>query len=122
MNPENSVSRTVEPRDTAAAWGPEFPPAASTPFILSLAELACHGVLAPDLADDELTVGAGVELSHDRPSPVGAHLTATAVLVERNGTKARFEVEVTDGSVVVARVQHRRAVLKRAVIEGALQA
>lgn len=106
--------------DTAAAWGTEFPPAASTPFVLALAELACHGVLAPELATDELTVGAGVELSHDRPSPVGATLTARATLIERRGNKASFAVEVSDGGAIVARIQHHRAVIKRAVIESVL--
>ncbi|MET0457253.1 MAG: hotdog domain-containing protein [Mycobacterium sp.] len=116
-----TLSQTVEQRDTAAAWGPEFPAAASTPFVLSLAELVCHAVLAPELAADELTVGAGVEIAHDRPSPVGAVLTAHATLVDRRGRKARFTVEVTDQhEQVVARIGHTRAVLKRAVIDAAL--
>lgn len=115
------MKRQVEVADTAAAWGAgQFPPAASTPFVLALAELACHGVLAPELSADELTVGAGAELTHDRPSPVGATLTARATLVERRGNKASFTVEVSDGQQVVAHVQHRRAVIKRAVIDTAL--
>lgn len=109
------------PADTAASWGPEFPAAASTPFVLSMAELVCHGMLAPDLAADEITVGAGVELTHDRPSPVGAVLTARATLTDRQGRKAFFTVDVTDESEhVVAYVRHVRAVLKRAVIDSAL--
>lgn len=119
----HTLSRTVGSADTAAAWGPEFPAAASTPFVLSMAELVCHGMLAADLADDEITVGAGVELTHDRPSPVGAVLTARATLNERRGRKASFTVEVVDeNQQVVAHVKHTRAVLKRAVIESALTA
>ena len=114
------MERRVEFADTAAAWCADFPPAASTPFVLALAELACHGVLAPELSADELTVGAGAELSHDRPSPVGATLTARATRVERRRNTVFFTVEVSDGQGIVARVQHRRAVVKRAVIESAL--
>ncbi|BBY62585.1 hypothetical protein MHEL_08280 [Mycolicibacterium helvum] len=107
--------------DTAAAWGPEFPAAASTPFVLAMAELVCHSVLAPTLADGEITVGAGVELTHDRPSPVGATLTAHATMEDRLGRKASFSVEVVDESgQVVAHVRHIRAVLKRSAIEAAL--
>ncbi|AQA06606.1 hypothetical protein BVC93_22110 [Mycobacterium sp. MS1601] len=117
------MSRTVGHQDTAAAWGPEFPAAASTPFILSMAELVCHSVLAPQLARDEITVGAGVELSHDRPSPVGAMLTARATLEDRRGRKASFTVEVVDaGGQVVAQVRHTRAVVQRSVIDTALAA
>lgn len=108
--------------DTAAAWGDEFPAAASTPFVLSLAELACHRLLAPELCADELTVGAGVELRHDVPSPVGAELTARATFVERDGRKAVFDVEVSDSRQVVATVRHRRAVTSVAAIESALAA
>ncbi|MCV7228145.1 thioesterase [Mycolicibacterium komossense] len=115
------MHRTVGAADTAAAWGPDFPAAASTPFVLSLAELVCHGMLADGLADDEITVGAGVELTHDRPSPVGATLTARATLQDRQGRKAFFTVEVTDDNgQPVAHVKHTRAVLKRSVIESAL--
>jgi fluoroacetyl-CoA thioesterase len=117
------LSRTVGQADTAAAWGPEFPAAASTPFVLSMAELVCHAMLAPDLAADEITVGAGVELTHDRPSPVGAVLTARATLKDRQGRKASFTVEVVDESgQVVAHVKHTRAVLKRSIIDTALVA
>ncbi|WP_412519761.1 hypothetical protein K8Z49_17360 [Actinomadura madurae] len=112
--------KTVAPADTAAAWGDEFPPAASTPFVLGMAELACHRILAPELSPDELTVGAGVELSHDRPSPVGITLTARARLVDRQGRRATFEVEVSDGQHVVATIRHRRVVVPRAAIEAAL--
>lgn len=116
------LSRTVGLPDTAAAWGPEFPAAASTPFVLSMAELVCHGMLAPELADDEITVGAGVELTHDRPSPVGAVLTAHATLEGRKGRKSYFTVEVVDESEqVVARIRHTRAVLKRSLIESVLE-
>jgi len=123
MSSTGQMSRTVGQADTAAAWGPEFPAAASTPFVLSMAELVCHGMLAPELADDEITVGAGVELTHDRPSLVGAVLTARATLTDRHGRKAYFTVEVVDESEqVVAQVRHTRAVLKRSLIESTLTA
>jgi fluoroacetyl-CoA thioesterase len=115
------LRRTVGAADTAAAWGPDFPAAASTPFVLSLAELVCHGMLTDSLADDEITVGAGVELTHDRPSPLGATLTARATLLDRQGSKALFTVDVTDDKgQSVARVKHTRAVIKRSVVELAL--
>jgi len=118
----SEIKSVVSSADTAAAWGSEFPAAASTPFVLGLAELACHRVLAPSLSPDELSVGAGAELCHDRPSPVGTELTARATLVEREGSKASFEVEVRDGSHVVATVRHRRVVVMRSTIEAALDA
>lgn len=113
---------TVTPADTAARFGEQFPEAAATPFVLGISEVTCHDVLAPQLADGEITVGLSAEVRHVAPTPVGATLTAYATLVERRGNKASFEVEVHDEAGVCATLTHRRAVVQRADIEARLRA
>jgi predicted thioesterase len=108
-----SVRRSVSHADSAAAWGEEFPPAASTPFVLGLAETACHRAVAGELAPGEITVGTRAVIEHLRPSPVGATLVANAELTSREGGRLQFAVEVLEGERVVARVEHRRAVVDR---------
>ena len=118
-----SLSHTIVEADTAAAAGSEFVAAASTPFVLALAERACHNILEPSLAEDELTVGAKVEMSHDKPTPIGGILTAHATLLERRGSKASFDVQVIDNhGDTVAVVKHLRATVKRDLIEANLAA
>jgi predicted thioesterase len=114
------TSRIVGEADTAAAWDPGLPPAASTPFVLGLAELACHAIVAGDLSADELSVGAGARIEHLRPSRVGATLVARARLDRRDGRRLGFTVEVRDAGEVVARVEHDRAIVPRAAILDAL--
>ncbi len=125
MNPvaeqSATVSRTVTAEDTAASWGREFPPAASTPFVLGLAELACHAAVADDLAEGEITVGTAATIDHLVASSVGAVLVAHARLVAREGPRLQFEVEVRDGDVVAARVSHARAAVERRKIIARLQ-
>jgi predicted thioesterase len=106
-------SRTVTADDTAAAWGAAFPPAASTPFVLGLAEVACHELVADRLADGEITVGVAAEIEHLAPSPVGATLVASPDLTSEEGRTFAFAVEVHDGETLVARVRHRRARVER---------
>jgi fluoroacetyl-CoA thioesterase len=110
------LAREVTVGDTAAAYDDVFPPAASTPFVLGLAEVACHAAVAGSLADGELTIGTAAEIEHLAPTPVGHTLIARATLVERAGRRLRFEVEVADGDTVVARLHHTRAIAARATL------
>ena len=109
-----SISRTVTDNDTAAVWGDTFPPAASTPFVLGLAEITCHQAVEDLLDDDELTVGTSATIRHRAASPVGTTLTAKAVLVSRDRSRLTFTVEVQDSQGrTVATVEHRRAIVDR---------
>ena len=113
---EHSATLTlpVTEADTAARFGAAFPPAASTPFVLGLAEVACHEAVAGLLGAADITVGTSATIDHLAPTPVGGVLTATATLAERDGRRLAFEVEVHDGhDALVARVAHRRAIVDR---------
>jgi predicted thioesterase len=112
----SETSRIVALSDTAAAWGDEFPPAASTPFVLGLAEVACHRLVADKLGEGEITVGVAAEIEHLAPSPVGATLVASAQLTDRSTRRLQFAVEVRDGDTLAARVTHRRAIVERSQI------
>lgn len=117
MSLTHSLSRTVGEGDTAAGFGAHFPKAASTPFVLGLAEVACHNAIADELAPGEVTVGTAATIEHRLPSPVGAELTARARLVQRDGRRLQFEVEVFDGDRVCATVTHARAIVLAEKIE-----
>ncbi len=111
-----TVKRIVTEADTAAAYGTPFPPAAATPFVLGLAEVACHTAVADQLAPDQVTVGVRAAIEHLAPTPVGGTLTATATETSRHGRRIVFRVEVTDGAGLCAVVEHERAVVATAAI------
>ena len=111
-----TVKRIVTEADTAAAYGTSFPPAAATPFVLGLAEVACHTAIADQLAPDQVTVGVRASIEHLAPTPVGGTLTATATETSRHGKRIIFRVEVTDGAGLCAVVEHERAVVATAAI------
>jgi predicted thioesterase len=114
-------ARTVTADDTAAAWGDGFPPAASTPFVLGLAEVACHELVADRLADGEITVGVAAAIEHLAPSAVGARLVASPRLTAESGRGLEFAVDVHDGETLVARITHRRVRVERARIMARLE-
>ena len=111
----------VRAEDTAAAWGDEFPSAASTPFLLAQAELASHAAVSPQLADGEITVGTTAAIEHVGASRVGATLRTVAALQSRTGRRLRFTIEVHDGDRIVALVSHERAIVRRSAVEAALE-
>lgn len=105
------LRRRVTSTDTADAFGPDFPAAASTPFVLGLAEVASHNAIRDQLQEGDITVGVRTEIDHLLPSPLGAELAARSRLVWRRGRRLYFHIEVWDGEVVVARVKHQRAIV-----------
>jgi fluoroacetyl-CoA thioesterase len=110
-------SQVVGPDDTAAAFGPDFPAAAATPWVLGLAEVTCHDVIADVIDAGSITVGVSAEIEHIAPTPVGATVTATAELVEQDRRRYTFDVTLHDGVEVCARIRHVRAAVGPAVIE-----
>ncbi len=110
------VLRRVALDDTAAAFGTMFPPAASTPFVLGLAEVTCHKAVANQLREGETTVGVRAEIEHMAPSPVGAELAVHAELVQSEGGRLTFAVVVKEDNRIVARVSHQRAIVDTARI------
>ncbi len=111
------LERVVTEADTAAVYGPSLPPAAATPFILGWAEMACHRMLLDDLGPEEISVGVRAVIDHLAPSPVGATLVFSASLLRAEGRRRHFAIEVRDGDLLVARIEHQRAVVARAGIE-----
>ena len=107
----HDLSRTVTESDTAAGFGPDFPRAASTPFVLGLAEVASHEAVRSILSAGEITVGIRALIDHIAPSRVGATLVARSRLVRKRGGRLYFDIAVEDAGALVARVKHQRAIV-----------
>jgi fluoroacetyl-CoA thioesterase len=121
-HPRAERSRVVGTDDTAAAFGPDFPAAAATPWVLGLAEVTCHDVIADLIDPGSITVGVSADIEHVAPTPVGATVTATAELVEQDRRRYTFDVTLHDGIEVCARIRHVRAAVGPAAIQDRLAA
>lgn len=108
-----TVEETVTKAMTADALGSGDVPVLGTPAVLALAERAAVQAVAARLEEGQTSVGSWVELSHLAPTPVGAAVTATARLVKVTGRDLTFEVSVHDRAGEVARVRHRRVLVRR---------
>jgi fluoroacetyl-CoA thioesterase len=100
---------TVEPKDTVGALDPSMPQVASTPYLVTIAEIACGRLVKDQLEPGQITVGTRVVIDHLGASKVGAELVIKAALLNREKNRFRFSVEIADGPRLVAKVEHERA-------------
>jgi fluoroacetyl-CoA thioesterase len=108
--PLTSVTNvTVASEDTVGALDPSMPQVASTPYLVTVAEIACGRLVKDQLEPGQITVGTRVVIDHLGASKVGAELVVKAVLLNREKNRFRFSVEIEDGARVVAKVEHERA-------------
>jgi len=109
-NQATSTTRVVvEPKDTVGALDPSMPQVASTPYLVTIAEIACARLVKEQLEAEQITVGTRVVIDHLGASKVGAELVVKTMLLNREKNRFRFSVEIEDGVRLVAKVEHERA-------------
>ena len=110
-----SAQSIVGPGDLASALPLEaqdaFPGVLATARLVALMEIASARLLRPHLGPGELSVGVNVEVTHTAPTPPGAHVTATARYLGREGKLFVFEVVASDAGGEVGRARHKRAIV-----------
>ncbi len=112
---ENTISKTikVEEENLACAMGSGSLMVLATPAVVALMENAAAELAQKVLNNDELTtVGTMISIEHTSPTPIGAEVTATAVLTENDGRIFKFEVFANDNKGEIARGTHTRVSVK----------
>lgn len=115
-----SLSVMVEAKDTVGAVVEGMPPVAATPFLVTIAEIACYRLVEDMLDPGQITVGSRVVIDHLGASKVGATLVAEATLRERDRNRFHFTVRIQDGDRIVAKLEHVRATVSLQKIMNAL--
>ncbi len=104
---------TVRDENTAMALGSGDLPVFATPAMVALMENAAMNAVAPELEEGSTTVGGYVGASHLAPSPIGARITATAVLTGVEGSKLTFEVKAFQGDRLIGEAEHVRYIVSK---------
>jgi predicted thioesterase len=108
-----SAGLVVGDADTAEAVQSGDVPVLATPRVIALAEHASVEAVRDDLPAGTTTVGYEVQLTHIAPTPVGAKVTADAVLEHIDGRRLTFRVSVSDARGLVAAGRITRVVVVR---------
>ena len=104
---------TVVPGNTAAAMGSGDLDVFATPAMVALMENAAMTAVAGELPEGATTVGAEMNVTHIKPSGLGAEITATAVLAEVEGRKLTFNVGARDAEGLIGEGIHVRYIVDR---------
>ena len=85
----------------------------ATPMVVTLIEGAAAELAQNELDNDELTtVGTMISIEHTSPTPMGADVTATAILKKIDGRMFYFDVEAYDKKGLIAKGTHTRVSVK----------
>lgn len=119
--PELTITHVVAEADLAprvaaagTGGGPEgdhFPRVLGTARLIALMELAAAKAMKPLLREHELSVGVGVRVEHNAPTPVGGTIQMRVRYLGQEGKFHRFEVVAQDDAGEVFRGHHTRAVI-----------
>lgn len=104
-------SVVVEKSNCASAVGSGGLDVFATPSMVALMENAAMNAVAPYLPEGSTTVGSEINVAHNRPSGVGAVVTATAELVAVEGRRLQFKVVAEDGGGAIGEGTHVRYIV-----------
>ena len=85
----------------------------ATPAMVALMENAAMLAVADYLPEGSTTVGAMMNTSHVKPSPVDEMIQATAVLTGIEGRKLTFSIKAEDSKGVIGEAEHVRYIVDR---------
>ena len=101
----------VGPDVPLADFGPDWPRVLSSPWLLWCMEHAARMAVAPSLPAGHDTVGVEFDFHHLAPTPEGGTVTATAEVTGVEERLVTFAIEAHDGTELVGKGTHVRAVI-----------
>ena len=111
LSSQSSV--TVSAGNTAAAMGSGDLDVFATPAMVALMENAAMKAVADALPEGSTTVGAEMNVTHIKPSGLGAEIVATAGRTGVEGRKLTFNVGARDAEGMIGEGIHIRYAVDR---------
>lgn len=102
---------TVSNAETAASLGSGSISVYATPAMVALMESAAVRALEGHLPPGQTTVGGQIDVRHTAATPVGMKVRAKAELVEVQGRKLTFRIQVWDEVEQVGEANHVRYIV-----------
>jgi fluoroacetyl-CoA thioesterase len=99
-----------------------MPEVFATGYMVGFIEWTCIQAINPHINwPEEQTVGTHIDVSHIAATPVGLEVTARVRLVEVDGRRLLFEVEVYDRADLVSKGRHERFVIEKAKFDAKMK-
>lgn len=101
----------VTSENTARALGSGELEVFATPALIALAEKTCWTSVAASLDAGCGTVGTKLDIAHTAPTPVGMIVTCESELIEVDGRRLVFRVDLSDEAGPVGSGTHERFII-----------
>lgn len=108
----NEIEKEVTKENTALALGSGMLEVFATPAMIAMMEEACMKSVQPELEEGSGTVGTGLNIGHLSATPVGMKVRCISKLVEVDGRKLAFDVQVFDEAGLVGQGTHERFIIQ----------
>lgn len=110
------VSTIAKEEDLASYLGKDtegdFPEVYATSKMIALMEMSAAEIMKPLLAEGELSVGVGVNITHLAATPKDTKVIAKATFLGMAGKLYRYKVECFDTGGLVGKGEHTRAIIE----------
>lgn len=108
------ATMTVTSRDLDSALKTGCVNVLSTSILAALMEQACcNAIDTVCYICGQTSVGQSMKLRHDRPSPIGANVTAHAKVTDVDQSGITFEIEAYDEIGLVGQALHKRVFVNK---------
>jgi len=105
-------SKTVPALYPEASEFQVMPRVFATGYMVGLIEWACIQAITPHLDwPNEQTVGISINVNHTAATPPGLEVCARVRLIEVDGKRLIFEVELNDGVDAISKGAHERFII-----------
>ena len=107
----HEITHQVEEKHLASHWGSGLAEVLATPVVVAFCEECARLTVEDLLPPGKGTVGSAINVRHLAPTPPGMRVTAKARLLEVDGRRLRFSVQVWDQVEQVAEGEHDRFII-----------
>jgi fluoroacetyl-CoA thioesterase len=108
---KNQREWTVEERHLASNWGSGLAHVLATPVLVAFCEECARLAVEPLLQDGQQTVGTSINLRHLAATPPGMKVMARAELVNVEGRRLCFRIEIDDDVERIGEAEHERFII-----------
>ena len=105
-------SKTVPALYPEASEFQSMPRVFATGYMVGLIEWACIQAVNPHIDwPEEQTVGISINVNHTAATPPGLEVSARVKLIEVDGKRLTFEVQLSDGVDAISKGTHERFII-----------
>ncbi len=108
---KHTEKHIVEPHESAKTYGSGLLEVYATPAMIAFIEKTCMNAIIPSIEEGFGTVGISVDVKHVKATPIGDTVTCVAEVVEKNGNKITFSVNVNDEKGLIGTGTHKRYII-----------